>query len=168
VSWVDCEPVGLVHLANERAEARCRHLDDGAALAAHKVTMSRGGKVVGRGAVAEMRVLDDPEPLQLLQVAVDRREVDVGSELLDRARKLLRGAVPTGLDEASDEESARRRDAMTRCAQQLDDLLDDDSRIAMLVDGRNWGGHGDSIRPHSRLPSCRIHPIASDSHLTVG
>ena len=58
-------------------------LDHGAALFADEVAMGPGGQVVGGRAVPEMGVDDDPEALEVVEVSIDRRDVDLGRLRLD-------------------------------------------------------------------------------------
>ncbi len=63
------------------------------------MTVTRRREVVGRGAVAEVDVLDGSKVLQLVEIAVDGREVHVRGAAVDLGCQLLCRAVPVRFDE---------------------------------------------------------------------
>ena len=86
---IDGEPEAGPCLLREPVEERVGNLDQLPAVLAHEVTVHRGGQVICRWAMPEMGVHDDTEALQLVEVAVDGREVDVGGLGLHFAGELL-------------------------------------------------------------------------------
>ena len=74
-------------------------LDHRPALLADEMRMSHRRKVVGRRTMSEMRVHDNAEALKLLEIAIDRRQVDVGSAGLNSRRQLLGRGMPISLEE---------------------------------------------------------------------
>ena len=86
-------------------EQLVRRLDRVATVFADEVAMGTGGQVVRGRPMPEMGMDDDAEPLQLLQVAIDRRQVDVGGPRLDEDGEVL-GAVVAGVVEDGLEEQA--------------------------------------------------------------
>ena len=59
-------------------------------------------EVVGRRAVTKMRVHDHPELFELVEVPVDRREMDVGRLLLHHSGEVLCRAVAVALEECAE------------------------------------------------------------------
>ena len=64
-------------------------LNDRPAGLADEVPVALGGEVVGRRAMAEMGMDDDTEPLELLEVAIDGRQVHIGRESLHLGCEVL-------------------------------------------------------------------------------
>ena len=64
-----------------------------AALLADEMSVGRRSDVVRRWSVAEVDVLDNAESLQLVQVAVDRREMNIGRFRLDGGGDLFGSVV---------------------------------------------------------------------------
>ncbi len=60
------------------------HIDDRAAMLADEMTMGMVGQVVRRRAMAEVCVHDDAELLQLVEVAINGRQMHVWRPELDR------------------------------------------------------------------------------------
>ena len=71
-----------------------------------RVAVDRAGQVVRGRPVAEVRVHHHAESLELLEVAVDRRDVDVGILGLDLERELLGRPVARGGEEGTQQEAA--------------------------------------------------------------
>lgn len=76
---VDREPGLLERRRRERREELIADLEHRSAFLADEMAVRRRGEVVGRGAVAEMHMGDDAEPLELLEVAVNGRDVKSGA-----------------------------------------------------------------------------------------
>lgn len=70
-------------------------------------------KVVRGRAVSEMRVFDHTEAFELLEISIDRRQVDIRRAVLNLGRKLLCGAVPACFDERLNQETPWRRDPVS-------------------------------------------------------
>ena len=97
VAGIDAEAVVDVSAARARvAEEILGGLEHRPAGLADQMAVGLGGQVVGGRAVAQVGVDDDPEPLELVEVAVDGREVDVGGRGLDLGGQLFGRAVAGG------------------------------------------------------------------------
>lgn len=79
-----------------------------------------------------MGVHDDAEPFEFVEVAVDRRDGNVGSLHLDFGRQLLGGAVSLAFEEQSKKKPPRRGDATAVLTQQFQRPLDC-RRISAIV-----------------------------------
>jgi len=89
VVGVDCEPVLPEGLCRQRREEPIADFEHRSALFADEMAVCCRGEVIGRGAMSQVDVGDDSEPLKLLEVAVDGREVDVGCFELDLGDEIL-------------------------------------------------------------------------------
>ena len=81
--WVDGEPEFGPGFPGQAVEERVGDLDQLAALLAHEMPVHRCRQVIRRRTVPEMGMDDDTQPLELIEVAIDRGDVDVGSLGLD-------------------------------------------------------------------------------------
>jgi len=99
-------------------------LDHGAALFADEMAVSTRSEMVRGGAVAEMGMDDDAQPLQVVEVAVDRRDVDIGSDGLDLGAQFLGGAVSSGIEQRVQEQDAGARHPSPLLPKQGQDVLD--------------------------------------------
>jgi hypothetical protein len=86
--------------------------------------MGTGGQVVGSRPVPEMGVDHDPEPLEIVEVPVDRRDVHLGRERLDLGTQLLRGAMAFGIEQGPKQQHPRARDPSTSFSEQRQRTLD--------------------------------------------
>jgi hypothetical protein len=77
---------------------------------AYKVAVSLGREVVGGRAMAKVRVDHNPESLEFVQVAVDRRQMDVRRDGLNLGGEVLGRAVSRALEEATEKQTPRRGD----------------------------------------------------------
>ena len=73
--------------------------------------MGTRGQMVGGRAMAQMSMDDDPHPLELFEVAVNRREVDVWSLDMDRLRQLFGRPMARCVEECVEKKASRARDA---------------------------------------------------------
>jgi hypothetical protein len=71
-----------------------------------------------------MGVLDDSEPLELFEIAIDRGDMDIRCPTVDISCELVGGAVSAGLDERADQLSPRGRDPVSPTAEHRQDVLD--------------------------------------------
>ena len=90
---VDREPVLREGGRCERREELITDFEHRPAPFADKMAVRRGGEVVGRRAVPEVHVGDNAEAFEFLEVAVDGRDMDVGSLNLNLGGEILRGPV---------------------------------------------------------------------------
>src|SRR6202043_4165643 len=100
---------------------------------AYQVPVRLGRQVVGRRAVPEVGVHHDAEALELLEIAVHRRGVDVRRQLADDDEQLLRGRVVRTFDQRGEHEAAGGGDPRAAVAELGDQFVDGgahDSRIA--------------------------------------
>ena len=74
--------------------------------------------------VTEMRMHHDAEALELVEVAVHRRQVHVGGARLDLRGELFGGAVARAVVEAFEQQPARAGDARAPGTQARQDRLD--------------------------------------------
>ena len=84
VMRVDGEPELALGLAGQFGEELISRFDPLPAPVADEVGMGVRGQQVGGRPMAQMGVLDDAQLLELLQIAVDGREMDIGGPLLHR------------------------------------------------------------------------------------
>ena len=80
-------------------EELVRGLQGRPARLADEVAVGQGSQLVGGGAVPKVGVDDDAELLEVLQVAVDGRDVDLGRPRLYRLGQVLGTAVLARLEE---------------------------------------------------------------------
>ena len=119
VVWVDAKAVAVRRNICEVREDLIGSFIGRAACFANEMPVGYRCKVVGRWTMAKVRMRDDPEPLELFEVSVNRREVHVGGLLVDLARELLCGSVRWALEQAAEQRPTRRRHSPTLCANKL-------------------------------------------------
>jgi hypothetical protein len=103
VGGVDAEAVLRHRRLAQLGEQRRGDLGEAPAAFADEMAVVDRSHVVDRRSVAEVGVGDDAELLELLEIAVDGRRVDIWSSGLDRARERLRGRVLGALEEGTNE-----------------------------------------------------------------
>ena len=130
---VDSEAVLGSRTALQRTKELIGHFDDHTTVATDQVAVVFAREVVGGSTVAQMDVLDHTKAFQLLEVAVDRRDMDVRCSAVDLGGQLVGSAVPACLDQATDEEAPWRRDAMSHRAEEFDDPLHSLVNSTLLV-----------------------------------
>ncbi len=120
--------------------------------------MGGGRQVVGGGPVAEAGAVDDAEPLQFLQVAVDRGQVHVGGVGADLGGQFLRAAVFLAAEQGLQQQPPGRGGPSAVLADERDDVVD----LALAVMSGRMGvgswGHEASIRD---MRSCNVDAIAN-------
>ena len=131
------KPVALSTASRTAVELLGRHRVIRAAALAHEVLALAPRAHVAAGAVAEVHVLDEPEPLERLEVAVDRREIG-GRQLAEALRDLLGAERLVGRVEGLEHDPARHRDAQAARAQRRDCL---GQRLGLHARTRMRGGH---------------------------
>ena len=89
MAGADGEAVVGLEALGEVGEEGVGDLDDGGAHVAHQVLVGLVGQVEDGPTVAEVHVVDDPELLEGVEAAVDRRQVDVGVVGLDLVGELV-------------------------------------------------------------------------------
>jgi hypothetical protein len=67
---------------------------------------------------------DDAQSLEFLEIAVNRREVDVGRNDLNLFGEFFSGAVGTLFEETAQQDPSRGRGATAAFAQEIQDLFD--------------------------------------------
>jgi len=92
-----------------------RHLDHRIAALAHEMVVGVVDKVVHGRTVAEVDVVDDAEPFEVLEEAVDGRFVDVGKEGLDPSGELCSRGVVSVVDERLQDGASRGGHSPTPC-----------------------------------------------------
>jgi hypothetical protein len=120
----ELESQAALRAVGHRLEEVLRGLDGVAADFAHEVAVRLGGQVVRRGAVPQMVVDDDAEALELLQVPVDSRRVDVWRQGPDRDEQLLGRRVAGALDQRREHQASSRGHPRTAISQLCDELID--------------------------------------------
>jgi glutamate-1-semialdehyde 2,1-aminomutase len=148
VARVDGEPEAITGTFGEGSEDVLGRFDHGATGLAHEVPVGLRREVVGGGAVTEVGVHDDSETFQLIEVAVDGREVHIWCQELHLGGELLSGSVGGVLKEAAEQEASRCRHATTLGPQKSQHRLD---RAALRPAGWRLSGanHTASILPLS-------------------
>lgn len=121
---IDGEPKPISRCSVQTPEEIVGHVQDGAALLADEMAMRAVRQVVGRRTMPDVRVHDDAETLQLLEVAIDRREMHVRHLRLHRSGQIFRGRVVRRLEEDFQEEPACGRRSATLLPDQGKDGLD--------------------------------------------
>lgn len=102
-------------------------------------------EVIGGRAMTEAHLFDHAEAFQLIEISVDRREMDVRGAALHLGRELLGRAVPTRFEERLDEEAPRRRDPVPPGVQEIEHLFEV-LRLQYLAGAeRSFLGHRPSI-----------------------
>lgn len=90
---IDLEAVPRPGASGQALEQLVWRLEDIAALLADEMAVSTSREVIGRRAMAKVGMDDDTHPLQIFQIAIDRREMDVGRLRLHRLGEFLGGPV---------------------------------------------------------------------------
>ena len=124
--WVDGEPELGPSFPGQVVEERVGDLNQLAALLADEMPVHRRRQVVGRRPVPEMGMDVEAQPLELIEVAVDGGDVDVGSLGLDLVTELLGRPVTFGGEEGTEEEASRRGHPTTVLAYELEGILERD------------------------------------------
>jgi len=146
VTRVDAEAVVALGRAGQSAEEILRCLEHGPACLADEMPVRLGGQMVGGGSVSQVRVDDDTEAFQLVEIPVDRGEVDIRGRGLDLGRQLLGRPVGPTLEEASEEQPPRCRHPPPPRPEEVQHVLD--GVRSLLLDRRH--GHQDNrsrVRP---------------------
>ena len=94
MAWIDREAEPLLRLPGQSPEQIVGSLDGEAAVLALKMGVCVGRKLVSRRSVAQVRVHEHANSLELLQVAINGRQMDVGCPTLHDGGHLFRCHVP--------------------------------------------------------------------------
>ena len=124
------------------AEHIVRDLGHGTAFLADQVPMCGGGEVVGRWPAAHAGAVDDPEPFQFFEVAVDRRQVHIRRGGMNLGGQFLSAAVIPVTEQGVQQQPPRGRGPPSVPAHQGEHILNG------LTVGRP-GGPGRGIRHHA-------------------
>ena len=135
MACIKFEPVALPQCSDQRVEQLTRDLLDAAADVAHQVHVLVLVDRVARRAVAQVGVPHEPEPVEQVERAVDRGDVDRRRRLLDALSDLFGRRVLQRPDRVQ-HELALRRHAQTPPVQGLPELG------VHLPDGRPDGAVG--------------------------
>lgn len=90
---------------------------------ADEVPVRRSRQVIGGRPVAKVRVNDDTQPLQLIEVPVNSRQVDIRCLRLDRRRQILCRVVAVAIEENPQEKAPRRCDPSPVLAKHVEGAL---------------------------------------------
>ena len=123
VAGIDPEAVVTLGGAGQGPEEILGSLEHGPARLADEMAVRLRRQMVRGRAVPEMGMDDDPEPLQFVQVAVDGRQVDVGSGSLDRGRQLFGRPVGASLEEAAEQQASGGGDPTPVRPHQVENML---------------------------------------------
>ncbi len=85
--------------------------------------MRRRSQLIGGRAVPEVRVHDYSEPLHIVQVAIDGRDMDVGGAGLNGFGELFGGQVPVGVEEGLQYDPPRDRGPAPSSPHQGQDII---------------------------------------------
>ena len=113
---IDDEAEPRLCAPGEAAKEILRRLDRRAAAVTDQVAVQRRGQMVCGRAMPQVSVDDHTEALQLVQVPVDRRHVDVRSPRLHLRGQILCSPVTTGVEEGMQQFTAGCRDPATLAA----------------------------------------------------
>ena len=111
VIGMDLETVSGLRGLGQFREYFAWGFDGGTAVLAYQVAVGEGCQVVGGGAVGQMSVHYHAYSFELVEIAVDGGQVDIGRIGLDLGRDLFRSAVPGVSNKAC---SSSRRELVTR------------------------------------------------------
>ena len=124
---IDLKAVPRLGAFGQALEQLVRCLENVSAFLADKMTVSARCQVIGRRSMAKVGMDDHPHPLQILQIAIDRREVDIGRLRLHRFGEFLRRPVARLVEKDMKEQSPRTGDApslLFECCQDVIDRLE--------------------------------------------
>jgi hypothetical protein len=86
--------------------------------------------------MSEVRVHDHTETLQLVKVAIHRREMNVGRQHLHTGSELLGGSVSRVLEETQEQQAPRGGHSATVCPEKVEHILDGaQRRVASNLSG---------------------------------
>jgi hypothetical protein len=103
------------HRFGEVSEQLYRSFDRHPTLLTDEVSMSFCGKLVRSRPMAQVGVQNNPEPLQLIESAVDRRYMDIGSAELNRLSEFFGCQMSRGLKQCFQQNAPRSGGAATVC-----------------------------------------------------
>ena len=103
---IDGEPELGLGLLGQPAEERVGGLDHLAALLTDEMSVRSGGQVVRRRTVPKVCVHDHSEPFQLVEIAIDGREVNIWSLFLHLCGQVLCRVVAFGVEEGPQQQTA--------------------------------------------------------------
>ena len=137
--YVEVEPCGGE--ARKSSKDLVRSLDHGPALLTDEVSVRPCGQMVGGGTVSEMGVDDDAQALQIVEIPVDGRHVDLGRDGLDLGPQFVGGPVPRGSEQRVEEEDSRAGHPSPLGPQQGQRPLDGIDTGAVRTDRGGTPGH---------------------------
>ena len=136
-----------------------------AAVFAHEVAMGTGGQVVRGRTMPEMGMDDDAEPLQLLEVAIDGRQVHVGGPRLDDGGEVLGAVVARVVEDGLEEQAPRVRDPPAALADQGEDVVDGADVVPGCVCAEGNAHDPSTVRPEALIANHSQLPYRSDSEM---
>ena len=114
------------------------------------------GQVVRGGTVPEVRMDDDAESLELLEVAIDRRQVDVRGLRLDDRGEVLGAVMPRVVEDGLEEQAPRVRDPPAAFADEGEDVVDRADVVPGCVCAEGNAHDPTTVRPGCFLQVIRI------------
>ena len=104
--WIDREPEPGLGVLGQAAEQGVGRLDHLPALLADEVPMRGTGQMVRRRAMSQVRVNDNTQSLQLVEVSIDGGQVDVGSLFLHLCGQIFCRMVTLGPEQGPQQQAA--------------------------------------------------------------
>ena len=149
------------------------HLDHGPALFADQMPVSERSQMIGGRTMAEVRVDHHPEALELIEITINRRQVDVRRPAMDLLRELLGGPVARGVEESMEQKPARAGDPTAVSPEKFQHFLDRPGRrarlgtLAHLDHGRPliMVGRDGRARQTCRGPYFLLDPVATSTQI---
>jgi hypothetical protein len=86
--------------------------------------MRLGGEVIGRGTVSEVRVNDHAQSLEFVEVAVNRREMNIRRNALNLFGQFFRRPMRTLLEKTTQQNPSRGSRATATFAEPIQNLFD--------------------------------------------
>lgn len=121
---VDHEAVLTLGRGGEGAKETFGRFHLSAADLTDQMSVRLGCEMVGRGTVTQVRVNDDAASLELVEITVNRREMDVRRNALNLFRQFLGGPMRSLLKETAEQDPSRGGGAAAAFAQKIQDLFD--------------------------------------------
>lgn len=124
VVWVDLEVIVALGISHQLGIDLGICFDHLAATMADEMAMSCCSEVKGGRSLAGMGMLDDPDALELLNDAIDRRTRHFGTRLLDERCERIDAEMSRVARQDLEGHPLRRRDPSAGRSNSLDSLVD--------------------------------------------